>query len=63
MYEKINLFQLIFWPILTVCLTVMLVVLIDRCFKYYLRKIELKAQKEIEEMRYNRGQQKESLRK
>ncbi|SJZ30930.1 Uncharacterised protein [Porphyromonas cangingivalis] len=63
MYEKINLFQLIFWPILTVCLTVMLVVLIDRCFKYHLRKIELDAQKEIEEMRYNRGQQKESLRK
>lgn len=63
MYEKINLFQLIFWPILTVCLTVILVVLIDRIFTYCVRKAELKAQKEIEEMRYNRGQQKESLRK
>lgn len=63
MYEKINLFQLIFWPIFMVCLTVMLVVLIDRIFTYCVRKAELKAQKEIEEMRYNRGQQKESLRK
>lgn len=58
-----NPFHLIFCSIVVICLTVILVVLIDRIFTYCVRKAELKAQKEIEEMRYNRGQQKESLRK
>ena len=58
-----NPFHLIFCSIVVICLTVSLVVLIDRCFKYHLRKIELDAQKEIEEMLYNRDQQKESLHK
>lgn len=50
-----NPLQLIFWSIVVVCLTVVFVMLIDRIFKYCIKKAELTSRETMEDKRLNKS--------